>query len=589
MSSKTRTSRPRLSIPKNSSKSMKPQTSRPTTSAHDFMDISRTIRGDDYSPQDEFSLSPGIHAQNGFNDLSHWSLHDNVLMSSDLSSTSEATEESFDTRSMSAAEFDVSDPNMLPFSSFSPPLFSRTTGSMEQSIPELSHADLTDSHNSPQLCFSDPQGYQAFPSLLNFSYDTESSRVSSIQNCDSKPAGIDFNGQAIGDSDTLAGQDSWGSLSGGPGGVSTAGLAHPTSQFARLPATPPLSEASQDIPVSSACSQSYSVYREPAFVELPEASTLPTQTFSIGEPFYPITPPLSEQDPNRTIRPVKQPQRPLLSAATARPSDKTEPELYNLPIALGPRFKEGSENRSPRDHPFYSMSTQNDGKYHCPFSAGEKACAHAPTTQKCAYHKYLDSHLKPYRCKVPQCVDAHFSSNACLFRHEREAHGMHGHGENPHLCHFPSCERSIPGNGFPRRWNLHDHMRRVHDYTASEKASSPEGSPVAGQKPKKKDSAVRKRKASSGTQTMKRARSTQSQAAQKAAQAQNDQQLRNAERNYYNCLQQIQTDLSSINPQDPALHDKLNARLQELHTHGLNYRYIRAGQVTGKRASGVAS
>lgn len=40
---------------------------------------------------------------------------------------------------------------------------------------------------------------------------------------------------------------------------------------------------------------------------------------------------------------------------------------------------------------------------------------------------------------------------------------MHGHGEKPYLCLYEGCERSFPGNGFPRQWNLRDHMRRVHN------------------------------------------------------------------------------------------------------------------------------
>lgn len=83
----------------------------------------------------------------------------------------------------------------------------------------------------------------------------------------------------------------------------------------------------------------------------------------------------------------------------------------------------------------------------------------------------MDSHLKPYRCKLSTCLTLAFSSTACLLRHEREAHGMHGHGDKPHLCTYQDCERSVLGNGFPRRWNLYDHMRRVHGYTGS--ASSP--------------------------------------------------------------------------------------------------------------------
>ena len=44
---------------------------------------------------------------------------------------------------------------------------------------------------------------------------------------------------------------------------------------------------------------------------------------------------------------------------------------------------------------------------------------------------------------------------------------MHGHGEKPYLCKFDGCERGVPGNGFPRHWNLCDHMKRVHNRSPS--------------------------------------------------------------------------------------------------------------------------
>lgn len=32
------------------------------------------------------------------------------------------------------------------------------------------------------------------------------------------------------------------------------------------------------------------------------------------------------------------------------------------------------------------------------------------------------------------------------------------------MCKFADCDRARDGNGFPRRWNQRDHMKRVHDY-----------------------------------------------------------------------------------------------------------------------------
>jgi hypothetical protein len=76
--------------------------------------------------------------------------------------------------------------------------------------------------------------------------------------------------------------------------------------------------------------------------------------------------------------------------------------------------------------------------------------------------KYIDSHLKPFRCRHENCAELQFSSTACLLRHEREAHAMHGHGES--LCDYPPCNRSMPGNGFRRSYNCRDHMTRCHGW-----------------------------------------------------------------------------------------------------------------------------
>ncbi|KAL4809934.1 hypothetical protein BDV18DRAFT_156308 [Aspergillus unguis] len=368
----------------------------------------------------------------------------------------------------------------------------------------------------------------------------------------------------------------------------------------QTPVSPPLTEASNDFSVTSSCSHSgYPAFmtHEDAMLKDITATPAGAQGINLGDPLFPLTPPLHEQDPNRTVRPTKSARRPAMQLSPSQPQVKQDPEFFPpLPVKepLRSRSKEGSESRNPRDHPFYSMPTHNDGKYYCPFANGDKPCNHPPTTQKCAYHKYLDSHLKPYRCRIPSCMDAqlHFSSNACLFRHEREAHGLHGHGDNPHLCLFDGCDRSIPGYGFPRRWNLFDHMRRVHDYASSERPSSPDTSPITSQ-PKKKETSGRKRRVTgvSGAQTMKRTRSTQSQtnplkALQQTA-VHHGQNIQAAERNYFNCHRRLIEQLGAITPQDSAMHDKVNASLQELITLGITYRQAQASHAVAQIANGL--
>ena len=83
------------------------------------------------------------------------------------------------------------------------------------------------------------------------------------------------------------------------------------------------------------------------------------------------------------------------------------------------------------------------------------------------FSKYLDLHLKPFRCKVEACASSKFASTAVLLRHDREAHGMHSYSDQPYLCQYSHCERSRPGNGFPGRFNLFHHMKRVHDHKES--------------------------------------------------------------------------------------------------------------------------
>ncbi|KAH7418749.1 hypothetical protein BKA64DRAFT_207629 [Cadophora sp. MPI-SDFR-AT-0126] len=153
----------------------------------------------------------------------------------------------------------------------------------------------------------------------------------------------------------------------------------------------------------------------------------------------------------------------------------TNEPLEFLPNRIIPRYHRSRElsetpneppkldiNKNGRDHPLYqNVTPHGDGLYHCPWEEHEE-CQHQPAKFKYEYNRYVDAHLKPYRCKVAVCGNLRFVSTACLLRHEREAHGLHGHGDRPYLCTYEGCKRSAPGNGFPRYWNLQDHIKRLH-------------------------------------------------------------------------------------------------------------------------------
>ncbi|KAL2016731.1 hypothetical protein VTK56DRAFT_3120 [Thermocarpiscus australiensis] len=174
-------------------------------------------------------------------------------------------------------------------------------------------------------------------------------------------------------------------------------------------------------------------------------------------------------------------------------------DAFALPPAFSARRLSG-EGESARDHYLYKNAfPQADGLFHCPWE-GQPSCNHKPEKLKCNYDKFVDSHLKPYRCKVEGCQNARFSSTACLLRHEREAHAMHGHGEKPYLCTYEGCERSVPGHGFPRQWNLRDHMRRVHNDngTTAQPASPPSsgGATTSSSRGRKRKNDVQDKQAS---------------------------------------------------------------------------------------------
>jgi uncharacterized coiled-coil protein SlyX len=74
----------------------------------------------------------------------------------------------------------------------------------------------------------------------------------------------------------------------------------------------------------------------------------------------------------------------------------------------------------------------------------------------------MDKHERPYKCDKPQCAKLlGFTYSGGLLRHEREVHSMHGGPKEQLFCPIKHCKRHTE-QGFTRRENLQEHLRRVH-------------------------------------------------------------------------------------------------------------------------------
>ncbi|KAL6715487.1 hypothetical protein ACLMJK_006448 [Lecanora helva] len=342
----------------------------------------------------------------------------------------------------------------------------------------------------------------------------------------------------------------------------------------------------------------------PSF-NLGDMSTHPSSTMNFVDPdrfvFLEVSLPFDESNPElSTIRPSQNFRRAPISLDTWT-APNGPGQLYGLPMAYtstnaSRRSSEG-DAKNARDHAFYKATPRDDGLYHCPYTAMDtipesEKCKHKPDKLKCNYDKHLDSHLKPYRCKSYGCAQIQFSSTACLLRHEREAHGMHGHGPKPHLCFFKDCERAQEDNGFPRRWNLFDHMKRVHDFAGTEPSnrsnspsstSSPE--PCAELRKKKRtpspanNGTIKKAKVTNSGRTSEQTSRPQTMIQTGSQNMVTEYPSQSLNQMWYDHAAQVQARLRSLDPTDPRQWKQYQADTATLQNIGWTIQYQQQAQL----------
>ncbi|KAL8815718.1 MAG: hypothetical protein Q9223_005171 [Gallowayella weberi] len=266
--------------------------------------------------------------------------------------------------------------------------------------------------------------------------------------------------------------------------------------------------------------------------------------FSLGEPFpIPAGCQVAQHDDMSTLRPTRPFQRAPVSGMDLWTQGECHPPMYPGPsyvdLTLPRRSSDFETTTTAREHPLYQVGPKDDGLYHCPF-AGAEDCSHKPEKLKCNYDKHLDSHLKPYRCKLSACSTLAFSSTACLLRHEREAHG----------------QASSPGS------------------------TSPTPSSTSSVCPGQATLAIRKRRTSSSSkaEVMKKTKSNSSNRTMAGASSQGHQ-LQSMQLVWHQQKAALNARMAALDPTDTAALERINADCAILQTMAMNIRSQETAQL----------
>lgn len=247
---------------------------RHTPVIQDLSSLARKIQDDDISSQDHYSLSGLQHTSQ---DMDQWTL-----------STSDSMESS-----PVVTQPDTPDLQMLSYSFSSQLLPTSGTSDTAVMFPSLSDIQTVGAvGNHGELDFSQAQHFsQAFSSMVDFSFDE------GAQGCmhdDTASLGHSSHHE---DGHIVSGRETWN--------MSVDSGNYPAATYDQLnhglpaPVSPPLTEASH-VSVSSA--YAFQGYDDGLLTDTVSA-TVSGQNLNLVDSFFPLTPPLNDQDPNRFVPP----------------------------------------------------------------------------------------------------------------------------------------------------------------------------------------------------------------------------------------------------------------------------------------------
>ena len=262
--------------------------SRHTPHAQGFSHMpSRHTQEDDLSSQDNFSLCSSAHHSHGTpNGMRSWTLNDAEVLDRISSTNPESPE-------VQMLSFSLSQ-QLLP-STVGPSDVMYHTGPDFTVVPDLTdHSDMDFSHS---------HDFHQYSSLVDLNaFDNDPSTQSGTQSHTSEDALSIGHSSHADDSQFLAANENWNSMMTDSRSYHGSALDQISSNiFPTMPVSPPLTEAGNDMSVTSSCSHpGYPAFMTHDDVMMKDmTATVGNQGINIGEPLFPLTPPLSEKDRNR--------------------------------------------------------------------------------------------------------------------------------------------------------------------------------------------------------------------------------------------------------------------------------------------------
>ena len=168
-------------------------------------------------------------------------------------------------------------------------------------------------------------------------------------------------------------------------------------------------------------------------------------TMGVGDPY-----PLSPQSERHRSTSIPTSGSPINSLITS-PVMSTSQSPQNSESSTRHRVSVQRSQEPPRN---------DKDEIYC----SHEECAADPPTfrRRCEWNKHMDKHERPYKCTEAGCEKLQgFTYSGGLLRHQREVHKKNSTAKATLFCPDVNCNRHT-GQGFTRRENLNEHIRRRH-------------------------------------------------------------------------------------------------------------------------------